>query len=82
MLAHFSKVSYTYISSWYSKSSKILNTFFFLVSNEIMVIRAGIYKMFARKVNRGDPDQTASSKQSDLGLHCLSSSYHIGNLVS
>ena len=28
--------------------------------------------MLARIANREDPDQTASSQQSDLGLHCLS----------
>ena len=28
--------------------------------------------MFVKIANSADPDQTASSKQSDLGLHCLS----------
>ena len=28
--------------------------------------------MLVRIANREDPDQTASGKQSDLGLHCLS----------
>ena len=34
-------------------------------------MRAGIHKMLVRIPNREDPDQTASEKQSDLGLHCL-----------
>ena len=29
--------------------------------------------------NREDPDQTASKKQSDLGLHCLSRPFFAGN---
>ena len=33
---------------------------------------AGIHKILVRIVNREDPDQTASQKQSDLCLHCLS----------
>ena len=46
----------------YGKFSKISNTFPFLFSNQIMVIRAGIHKMLARIANREDPDQTASSE--------------------
>ena len=30
-----------------------------------------IHKMLVRIANRKDPDQTASQKQSDLGLHCF-----------
>ena len=37
----------------------------------MLVIKAGIHKVLVTLANRGDPDQTAS-KQSDLGLHCLS----------
>ena len=36
----------------------------------MLVIRADIHKMLDRIENREDPDQTASKKQSDLGLHC------------
>ena len=53
---------------WCGKCSKILNTFLFLFSNEMLVFRTGIHKMLIRIANREDPDQTAS----DLGLHCLS----------
>ena len=52
----------------YSKCSKILNTFLFLFSNIMLVLRAESLKMLVRIANREDPDQ----KQSDLGLHCLS----------
>ena len=38
----------------------------------MLVIRAGVHKMLVRIANREDPDQTASQKQSDLCLHCLS----------
>ena len=38
----------------------------------MLVIRAGIHKMLARIANREDPDETASKKQSHLGLPCLS----------
>ena len=55
----------------YGKCSKILNTFLFLFSVKIMVIRADIHKMHARIANREDPDL----KQSDLGLHCMSSPF-------
>ena len=44
------------------KWSKILDTFLFLFSNKLMVIRAGIDKMLVTKANREDPDQTASSE--------------------
>ena len=42
-------------------SSIILNTFLFLFSNKMLVIKAGIHKMTVRKANRQDPDQTTSS---------------------
>ena len=41
---------------------KILNTFLFLFSTKMLVIRAGIHKMLVRIANREDPDQTASSE--------------------
>ena len=46
----------------YRKCSQILNTFLFLFSAKIMVIRAGIHKIHVRIANREDPDQTASSE--------------------
>ena len=41
---------------------KFQNTFLFLFSNKILVIRAGIHKMLVRIANRENPDQTASSE--------------------
>ena len=35
---------------------------FVLISSKILMIRAGIHKMFVRIANREDPDQTASSE--------------------
>ena len=46
------------------KCSKIFNTFHFLLSKKMWVIRAGIHKMLVRIANREDPF--------DLGLRCLS----------
>ena len=43
---------------------------FFLLSNKVLVNRAGIHKMLVRTANGEDPDQTASA--SDLGMPCLS----------
>ena len=40
----------------YGKCSKILNTFLFLFSNKMLVIRAGIHKMHVRIANRKVPD--------------------------
>ena len=56
----------------YGRYSKIWITFLFLFLYKMLVFSAGINKMLVRISNRQDPDQTASSKQSDLGLHCLS----------
>ena len=42
------------------KYSKISNTFLCLFLNKILVIRAGIHKMFVSVANREDLDQTAS----------------------
>ena len=44
------------------KCSKILNTFLFLFSNKMLVIRAGTHKMLFRIANREDFDQTASQE--------------------
>ena len=52
----------------YGRCTKNSNSFLFLLSNNILVIRADIHKMLARITNREDPEQ----KQSDLGLNCLS----------
>ena len=41
--------------------SKIWNTFLFLLSTKLSVIRAGIHKLLVKIANREDPDQTASS---------------------
>ena len=46
----------------HAKISKILNTFLFLFSNEMMVIKAGNHKMLIRIANREDLDQTASEE--------------------
>ena len=41
----------------YRKCSK-MNTFHFLLSKKMWVIRAGIHKMLVKIANREDPDQT------------------------
>ena len=46
----------------YGKCSKISNTFLFLYSNKIILIRAGIHKLLVRIENREDPDQTFSEE--------------------
>ena len=46
----------------YGKSSKISNTFLFLFSTKMLVIKAGIHKTLVSIANRGDPNQTASSE--------------------
>ena len=46
----------------YRKCSKILNTFLFLFSNEMLIIKAGIYEMFVSIANREYLDQSASSE--------------------
>ena len=43
------------------KCSKILNTFLFLFSNKMLVIRAGSHKMLGGIANREDPDKTAEA---------------------
>ena len=52
------------------KCSKISNTFLFIFSTKVLVIKNETQKMFVRIANREQPDQTASSV--DLGLYCLS----------
>ena len=47
-------------TTYYGKCSKVLKTFLFLFSNNMLIIRARIPKMFVRLVNREDPDQTCS----------------------
>ena len=44
------------------KCSKILNTFLFLFSNKMLVIRTKTHKMLVWKANWEYPDQTASSE--------------------
>ena len=46
----------------YGKCSKISNTFVFLFSNIMLVIRAKVCQIFGRIANSADPDQTASSE--------------------
>ena len=50
----------------YGKCSKISFFFYiFLFLNRTLDIRAGTHKMHVRIANREDPDQTASSDQSE-----------------
>ena len=65
---HIRKVSKFLHFVTYGKCSKFSNTFLFLFSTIILVIKAGNHKILFRKVNREDPDQNASN----LGLLCLS----------
>ena len=53
---------YNSIQNIYSKCPKISNTFPFLLSINMLVIRSGIHKMRVRIAIREDPDQTASSE--------------------
>ena len=46
----------------YVECSKTSNTFLFLFSTKLFVIRAGIPKMLVRTANKEDHDQTASSE--------------------
>ena len=41
---------------------KFANTFFFLLSDKMFIIRAGTHKMLVRIANREGPDQAASSE--------------------
>ena len=51
----------------YSKCSKISNTLLILISNKMLVFRAGIVRI----ANREDPDQTASSEAAVLSGSAL-----------
>ena len=48
--------------SAFCNCSKILNTFVTLISNKMLVMKAGMHKMLVRIANREDPDQTASTE--------------------
>ena len=39
-----------------------LRTLLFLLSNKMLIFRAGIHKMLVRQANSEDPDQIASSE--------------------
>ena len=58
------KMDFPRLQFWakYGKCLKISNTFLFLFSNKMLVIRAGIHNMLARIANSEDPDQTATTK--------------------
>ena len=64
---YIATVCYSNLYLQNGKCSKILNTFLFLLLNELLITKAGIHKMLVRIANSEDPDQTASS-----GLYCLS----------
>ena len=59
-------------------TQKTSNTFFFLFSNKVLVIRAEIHKMLVGVANREDPEIVHSQfrlllkKQSELAMHYLS----------
>ena len=48
--------------STHGKCSKISNSFLFLFSNKMLVIRAGIHKLCVKIASREDPDGNASSE--------------------
>ena len=50
----------------YGKSSKVSNTFLFLLSNKMLVFKTRYHKMLVIMANREDPDQTASESGSVL----------------
>ena len=58
-----------------SKCSKSVNTFLFLFSNKMLVIRAGIHKCLSEMQTGKTLIRLLLQKQSDLGLHCLSLSF-------
>ena len=62
-----------------SKCSKISNAFHVLFLNKMLVIWAGIHKMFVRIANREDLIRLLVQKQSGQGLHCLSSPFLAGS---
>ena len=74
LCVHSTNVFNENIIKYYSKCSKIPNTFPILFSTKLLVIRAGIHIFLIRIANREGPDQTAClllQNQSDLGLSCL-----------
>ena len=54
-------------------------TLLFLLSNKILVIRAGIHKMLVRIVSMEDFDQTSSS--SLIWVHTVCLGYFVGQLM-
>ena len=75
MLNKIKESNGTCINGYFSKCSKILNTFLFLLSNKMLVFRAGIHKMLILE-NMSQTGKTMIrlllKKQSDLGLPSLS----------
>ena len=57
----------------YGKYSKTLNVFLFLFPNKMLAFRAGIHKHLSEKQTVKTLIRLLLQKQSDLGLHCLSS---------
>ena len=49
------------------KCSKISNTFLFLFSNQMLVIKAGFRKMLVRLTNREDLDHSAFAEAVESG---------------
>ena len=53
----------------FGKGCTVPNTFLYLFSNEVLVIKAGILKMLLRVVNKKNPDQIQfNSKDYDYPL--------------
>ena len=52
----------------FGKCSKIMNTFLFLFSNEMLVFRAGVHKMLLRMATGKTLIRLLLQKQSDLSL--------------
>ena len=50
-------------------------TLLFVFLNKMLVIRAGIHKMYVRVATGKTLIRLLLQKQSDLGLHCLSRSF-------
>ena len=60
----FQKLEFLYKNINYDTVNvlKFRTFFLFLISNKMLVFRAGICNMLVRIANREDPDQTASSE--------------------
>ena len=56
-----------------------MNTFIFLFSNKMMVIRAGLRILIVRIANKEDPDQTASSETVWPGSALFAQAFLAGN---